>query len=214
MEKEKFKCPGCGHEMAMELHEFIDVTTDPVYKEKLLNGEFFKVKCPACGDETLAEYPVMYMDPDKKLTIYMAPGHEEDLLEQLNSLDIPDADVDPEAVFRLVDTCEELIEKILLADKGRDDRVIELYKAVLAENAKREWPQITADRLFYFFDEEDEFFIAFGMESGQGEELTIDIEDTIYNDLAEGYMEPLYVEPNKYAKVDSAWIAERIEVEA
>lgn len=214
MDKEKFKCPGCGHTMTMDLHEFIDVSTDPEYKEKLLGGEFFKVKCPACGDETLAEYPVMYIDPTKKLTVYLAPGHEDDLLAQLNSLDIPEADKDPEAIFRLVDTSEELIEKILIADRGRDDRVIELYKAVLAENAKRDWPQITAERLFYFFNEDEEFFIAFGMESGRGEELTIDIEEKIYCDLAEGYLEPLYIEANRYAQVNGDWIAERIEVEA
>lgn len=99
MEKEKFKCPNCEHEITMNLNEFVDVSTDPEFKEKIMNGEFFLIKCPECGDETLVEYPVMYMDPDKKLTIYMAPEHEADLLEQLNSLEVPEGDLDEEADF-------------------------------------------------------------------------------------------------------------------
>ena len=75
MEKEKFKCPNCEHEITMNLNEFVDVSTDPEFKEKIMNGEFFLIKCPECGDETLVEYPVMYMDPDKKMTNYMEPEH-------------------------------------------------------------------------------------------------------------------------------------------
>jgi hypothetical protein len=79
----------------------------------------------------MVEYPVMYMDPSRKLNIYMAPDHEEDLLDQLNSLDIPDADVDEESVYRLTSCGVQLMEKILIAESGRDDRIIELYKFIV-----------------------------------------------------------------------------------
>lgn len=214
MEKEKFNCPGCGAEINMDLHEFVDVTEDASYKEKILNGDFFLAECPACGGMTLAEYPVMYMDPSKKLTVYMAPGAEDELLDQMNSLEIPEADIDQEAVFRLVENSDELVEKILIADGGRDDRVIELYKAVLAENFRESMPGITADNMLYYTGEDGEFFFVFGMGNEEGEELTVDIDEEIYQDLAAGYMEALVVEPNKYARVNADWLSARIEVEA
>ena len=52
----------------------------------------------------------------------------EELLQQLNSLDIPDAEVGEEAVFRVVRSADQLLEKILIADGGRDDRLIELLQ--------------------------------------------------------------------------------------
>ena len=54
-----------------------------------------------CGAGFILEYPVMYMDPDRKLNIYMVPDHEDDILEQLNSLELPENATDPDACFRL-----------------------------------------------------------------------------------------------------------------
>lgn len=213
MERETFKCQGCGHEIVVNLNEFVDVTTDPEYKEQIMSGEFFLVKCPECGDETLAEYPVMYMDPSKKLTIYMAPGHDESLLEQLNSLDIPDAEVDDEAVFRVVGSSAELLEKILMADGNRDDRVLELYKAIIVENIKEEWPQIQIGDLLYFIDGDEEYFIVWDYDNAVGEQLTVNIDEELYAQLANDYLPGLAVPAGKYAEVNEQWLAERITVE-
>ena len=188
MEKEKFKCPNCEHEITMNLNEFVDVSTDPEFKEKIMNGEFFLIKCPECGDETLVEYQVMYMDPDKKLTIYMAPEHEADLLEQLNSLEVPEGDLDEEAIFRVVGNSAELLEKILLADGGRDDRVMELYKAIIVENMKEEWPDVKIRDLLYFFDNGEEYFIIWDYDNAAGEQLTVNVDDELYTQLKDDYL--------------------------
>lgn len=213
MERETIKCPGCGREMVMELHEFVDVTIDPDYKEKIMNGDFFLVKCPDCGDETLAEYPVMYMDPSKKLTIYMVPGHDESLLEQLNSLDIPDVETDDEAVFRVVADSAQLLEKILMADGGRDDRVLELYKAIIVENIREDWPTVTVSDLLYFLDGDEEYFIVWDHQNLAGEQMTVNLDDELYDQLKEAYLPALSVPAGKYAEVNEAWLAERVDVE-
>lgn len=213
MERAKFKCPKCGCEITANLKEFVDVVEEPEYKEQIMNGRFFLVKCPNCGDETLAEYPVMYMDPSKKLTVYMVPDHREELLEQLNSLDIPDNEIDEEAVFRVVGSSAELLEKILLADGGRDDRLIELYKAVIVENIREEWPKIQPKDLLYFYSGEEEYFIVWGFENENGDQMTVNLDRELYDILKRDYMEDLDVPAGKYAEVDARWLQARIKIE-
>ena len=213
MEKEKFKCPGCGAEMTMDIHEFVDVKEDPTYKEAIMSGAFFLAECPACGEATLAEYPMMYMDPDRKLTVYMAPGHDDTLLDQLNSLELPESAVDTEAVFRVVRDGGELLEKILIADGGRDDRVIELYKALVYENIKEEWPDVRREDLLYYLDGEEDYFIIWDYTNAMGEQLTVNLDEALYQELVQDYLVALEVPAGKYAEVNADWLAERIDVE-
>ncbi len=213
MEKEKFKCPGCGTEITMDVHEFVDVKEDPAYKDAIMSGAFFLAQCPACGASTLAEYPMMYMDPDRKLTVYMAPGHDDSLLSQLNSLELPASAVDPEAVFRVVQDGGELLEKILIADGGRDDRVIELYKALVYENIKEEWPDVRREDLLYYLDGEEDYFIIWDYTNAMGEQLTVNLDEALYQELVQDYLAALEVPAGKYVEVNATWLASRIDVE-
>ena len=79
----EIECPSCGCEFEVPMREFVDAQEDPTVKKKIIEGEFFLNACPDCGDQMLVEYPVMYTDPEKKLNVYLAPGHEEDLLDQM-----------------------------------------------------------------------------------------------------------------------------------
>lgn len=197
----------------MGIHEFVDVEADPELKEQIMTGELFLVKCPDCGEETLAEYPVMYMDPAKKLNIYMAPGHDEDLLMQLNSLDMPEAEVDNDAVFRVVESGEELLEKILIFDRGRDDRILELYKAIIVENIKDEWPDVHHKDILYFTDEDEDYFIIWNYANLAGEQLTVNLDEEMYAQLRDNYLPALEIPAGEYAEVNEKWLAERIDVE-
>ncbi|MBQ1471443.1 MAG: hypothetical protein IIZ34_03690 [Eubacterium sp.] len=98
----EIECPSCGCEFEVPMREFVDAQEDPTVKKKIIEGEFFLNACPDCGDQMLVEYPVMYTDPEKKLNVYLAPGHEEDLLDQMNSLDIPPVDDTADVVYRVV----------------------------------------------------------------------------------------------------------------
>lgn len=213
MEREKIDCQGCGHELMLDIQEFIDVTTDPEYKEKIKTGELFLVQCPECGAQTMAEYPLMYMDPSKKLNIYFSPDHEDDLLEQLNSLELPESELDDEAVFRLVSDGAALLEKILIFDGGRDDRIVELYKALVYENLKADWPKIYREDLLYFREKDEEFFIVWDYTNAAGEQLTVMFDEELYGQLKEDYLAALAIPAGKYAEVDAAWLSERVDVE-
>jgi len=213
MEKEKFKCQGCGAQITRQFKEFVDVTVEPQCKGQILNGQFFLTKCPRCGEATLTEYPVMYTDPSRKLTVYLAPEHDDALLAQLNSLELPEEEADPEAVFRVVNSSSDLLEKILIFDGGRDDRLIELYKALIYENLKEEFPKIKREDLLYFRNESGDFFIVWDYINAKGEQLTVNLDDTLYGQLRDQYLQFLEVPAGKYAEVDRAWLDQRVDVE-
>jgi hypothetical protein len=214
MDREMLNCPNCDTEIGFKPIEFVDVSTDPDYKEKIMNGQFFLVKCPECGAEIMVEYPIMYMDPEKKLNIYMAPDHDGDLLDQLNSLDVPECDIDAEAIFRLVNGPTELLEKILLADGNRDDRIMELYKALIVESIREDFPQVQPQDLLYYVDGNEEYFIVWDYENEDGEQLTIEVDEELYQQLVEDHMPALMIPANKYAEVDAVWLMDRVEVES
>ena len=214
MDREMLNCPNCDTEIGFKPIEFVDVSTDPDYKEKIMNGQFFMVKCPECGAEIMVEYPIMYMDPDKKLNIYMAPDHEGDLLDQLNSLEVPECDIDAEAIYRLVNSPTELLEKILLADGNRDDRIMEFYKALIEESIREDFPQVQPQDLLYYVDGQEEYFIVWDYENEDGEQLTIEVDEELYQQLVEDHMPALMIPANKYAEVDAVWLMDRVEVES
>ena len=213
MDREMLNCPNCDTEIGFKPIEFVDVSTDPDYKEKIMNGQFFMVKCPECGAEIMVEYPIMYMDPEKKLNIYMAPDHDGELLNQLNSLDVPECDVDEEAIYRLVNGPTELLEKILLADGNRDDRIMELYKALVVESIREDFPQVQTQDMLYYVDGSEEYFIVWDFENEDGEQLTIEVDEELYQQLKEDHLEALSIPANKYAEVDAVWLLDRVDVE-
>ena len=112
------ECPNCGQTISVPTDEFVDVSETPEAKRAIIEGEFFLNECPECGDQVLVEYPMMYMDPEKKLNIYLGPDHDDDLLDQMNELELPPEAIDREAIFRLVSDGLYLVEKILIAEKN------------------------------------------------------------------------------------------------
>lgn len=204
-------CPGCEENIKVPMNEFVDVVENPEYKKQIIEGDFFLNQCGNCGDSVLVEYPLMYMDSEKKLNIYMAPAHEDDLLEQLNSLDVPGADLDTESQFRLTSNGVSLMEKILIAERGLDDRILELYKFIIWEDVKEQWSDLEPGDLLFMFDEEEDYFVIWNSDNGNDEKLTIPIDQELYSELRDNYLEALSIPPSKYAEVNQEWISERFE---
>ena len=205
------ECPNCGETIKVNLNEFVDVVEDPEYKAQIVAGDFFLNECPNCGDAVMVEYPVMYMDPSRKLNVYMAPEHENDMLDQLNSLNVPEADQDHEAIYRLTSCGAQLMEKILIAECGRDDRIVELYKFIVWDSILDEWPELEEGDLLFMFEDDEEYLVVWPSENDNGEKLTMPFDENLYDELLDNYIEIMGIPANKYAEVDQKWIGDRFE---
>lgn len=89
---------------------------------------------------------------------------------------------------------------------------MELYKAIIVENMKEEWPDVKIRDLLYFFDNGEEYFIIWDYDNAAGEQLTVNVDDELYTQLKDDYLAALAIPANKYAEVNDKWLAERIDV--
>lgn len=71
------KCP-CGEEFSTRLWSAVNVQTDPLLKERIMDAQLNVVKCPECGQFIYAERFVLYHDPEAELLGFIYPKDYED----------------------------------------------------------------------------------------------------------------------------------------
>ena len=150
---EKLTCPACHHVQDFTIWDFVDVTERPELKTKLLSSTLMRMACGKCGVETDIVYPLMYHDTEYRLLFGLIPGGAD-----AGHLDPRLAEVDPDVAsthqLRLVGSPNELKEKVVLADAGLDDRVVELFKLLLRRDDENQI-QEGDGLLFAGLDQED-----------------------------------------------------------
>lgn len=143
-EKIKYTCPACKKEVEVEAFSNINVTLNPELKEKLFSGELFVHECPYCQAKSQVMYSFIYHDMVNKILISFGDEaeHVEELIQNLQS-ELSEEDFDlkqfmQEYRVRSVKNINDLFEKIYLFEAELDDRVIELCKLLILDNAKEE----------------------------------------------------------------------------
>lgn len=121
-------CSRCGEKSSIRTYGSINVSTNPEFKEKVLDGSMFVWECPHCGTLNLIRNQVLYHDPAEKLMVWVTGGSIE-LEEKISSAY---AKVEEMAGYtaRFVNDAGSLIEKVKIFDAGLDDIVIEMCKYV------------------------------------------------------------------------------------
>jgi hypothetical protein len=131
-------CPKCRHDWSVELHESVNVKTDPGLRDELFSNRLNAVTCPGCSFEFRVDKPLLYSDPDRRLLIYWFPAPaarraegEEQFADWLREagLIMPDGIRAPEV--HLVFSRIELVERIFLREAGLDERIIEYVKYLI-----------------------------------------------------------------------------------
>jgi hypothetical protein len=141
--------------MDVELHESVNVKTDPGLKDELMRNRLNAVTCPQCQLSFRVDKALLYTDPDRRLLIYWLPvagdqiedGEEQfsDWIRDMGQV-LPDGLRAPDV--HLVFTRTELIERIFLKEAGLDERIIEYIKYLIyAKNAGKMNP---ADKVLLF----------------------------------------------------------------
>ena len=132
---EKVTCPSCHHEGDFELWDSINTALDPEMKEKVLNKSIFLYTCPSCGETFRLNYPTLYHQMEDLIMIYLVLESEVEktceIFCEKNAL----ADFHTEKYLnRIVTSANEPVEKIHIFDAGKDDRIIELVKLLVANS--------------------------------------------------------------------------------
>jgi hypothetical protein len=122
-------CPTCQNKQSFTVWQSVNATLDPELKRRLLDRSLITFKCATCGHTAHVEQGLMYQDMDRKLVILRGHGAPEDTLAE--AIGPTAAAIEPEYTYRLVGSLNALIEKILIADAGFDDRIVEVVKCLL-----------------------------------------------------------------------------------
>lgn len=158
----RINCPKCSHEQSVELHESVNVKTNPELKEALLKNQLNQVACGKCQFSFRVDKQLVYNDPERRVLIYWFPSSdtpdadsEEKFIEAVAEITraLPEGAEAPSV--HLVFNRTELIERIFLKEAGLDERIIEYIKYTMyTRNAKRLDPNTKA-LLFNAHDSND-----------------------------------------------------------
>jgi hypothetical protein len=129
---EELVCSECGLKQLFTVYDSVNVSLNPDYKERLINGELTIFTCDACGYQVKMVYPLLYHDMENKLMVYLDPDGQLDPNGLGNKQFLFDM-LDESYQYRIVPTREEMVEKILIFDDNLDDRPLELLKCYIRE---------------------------------------------------------------------------------
>lgn len=135
-----YPCPECGESINICVRDTVNTRRHPEMKAAVRNLEAFKNSCPHCGFELYSIGNLLYHDFDSKILIQMCVT-DEYYYRCLSSFEPKEGkEMNPFSrmfgiyTIRMVMGINEFLEKLLIFDDGRDDRVIELIKAKLLQD--------------------------------------------------------------------------------
>ncbi len=204
--REDILCPGCGAESSFTVYDSVD-GSNRVLKEKVLDGSLFTFTCPRCGRKEQISYFMLYYDIGKKLMLSFLGGSEAagsgpaavffaKHSEQLGQLDY---------IKRIVNDQNALREKVMIFERGWDDRIVELIKVTYQKKIAEDHPELQLDAIFYAQGKNKEDLLLFY--SGGKVAAAVDLkQNDLYKKAAELYgpeLPPLTAD--KMQAIDGVW---------
>lgn len=163
---EKITCPKCGKESDFMVWSSINTVLDPEMYEKVRNGEAFAFHCPECGHAAGVDYGCLYHQMDDEMMIYYVPNP--DGVEEAYNMFRGDSKVSElmgkmqeNYLYRIVQSKNELKEKLYIFDAGLDDRAIEIIKVFYAQKMQEDNPEVSVDEIRFDAGENDEIVLVF-----------------------------------------------------
>lgn len=127
-------CPNCDHHYSVNLANTVNVTRFPDLKRQVLARELHNGRCGTCGYVAPVEKPFLYVDMDNGLNVSVYPRKERHFHvkasaeTELLSAGIKSLKTLQPRTQRVAFGLEELREKVVAADAGLDDRLVETLK--------------------------------------------------------------------------------------
>ena len=128
-------CPKCSSLGKAEIFTNINVTNDPDFRDKVLEGELFAWTCPSCGCQARLNYPILYNDMKNRFMVYLIPKADrfqlvdKELEQQYSNL--------RNISKRVVPDFNAFKEKIFIFESHLDDMAVELAKVAISQTVSK-----------------------------------------------------------------------------
>ena len=147
IEKTTFTCPKCRKESAFTIWHSVNTTLNPEMKERIIDGSAFVHVCPSCGYKTRTLWNMLYHDMANQIMIQLYPK-ENNLRLGDNGIKMLEM-MKGRYLVRMVESAEELQEKIHIFDESLDDRIVELSKLITFIKMGEEHPDIKVEKIIF-----------------------------------------------------------------
>jgi len=199
------KCPDCGTENTVIIHNSINVTVDPEKKPMVLNRSLFKFRCKKCGREADLSYCPLYHDMNEKYMIGVVQDKESAYKEKVPDIGIemgPKFSMLADGYrFRIVCGITGLIEKIKIFDSKLDDYAVEMVKLLV-------YPQLKNPKKILFCDTNEKKITFLVMYEDSKKDKGISVERKFYDMATE------ILADKKIAKKETQYVDMEIIVQA
>ncbi len=209
-------CSKCGQQHKVIVYSSINTAENPELKAKVMDGSLFLWECPHCGQMNLARYETLYHDPVKKVMFWLMPKGE------ISETQMKAITLHTKAMggytLRRVNDMGSLMEKVLVAEAGLDDAVLEMCKYVtklemVQKNIGAEQKEEFMASAFHFYrceGEGDERLITFSY-ALEGQMFGMNIGFNVYQDCA-GILErnPQMKPADGFERIDADWLSSKL----
>ena len=200
-------CSKCGQQHKITVYRSINISENPELKAKVKDGSLFLWECPHCGQVNLAKYETLYHDPEAKVMFWLIPAGE-----------ISESQMKAITMHTKAMGGYTLMEKVLIAEAGLDDVVLEMCKYVtklemVQKSVGAEQKEEFMASVFHFYRSEgegDERVLTF-MYGLDGQMLGVNIGWNVYQDCA-GILErnPQIKPADGFEKIDADWLGSKL----
>lgn len=214
---EILECPYCGEKKEITTYSSIDLAMESELKKLVMNEELFALKCEKCKKKSLIAFPCLFSDSEKRYLTWLIGGYSKEEKEALDK-DLRESEMsNAEKEFtdsytkRIVGTINELKEKIIIADDGLDDRVVEVLKILCVNEVIDQLIGVSLREVRYNSTSAGKKFLVLIFEEKQPSmiEVTNEMYKTVMN------MFSADIEKNTpregFAEIDAYWAKDVIE---
>lgn len=162
-------CPDCGEVFPYKFWEAIEVSSNPNLYSEIIKGNVWEGHCNKCEHTFRLDHDFLFYDLEKKIAIQYCSKAEDvvkvnqHLSSEMTNRFIPNMN-EQGYVFRVVPTPTAMIDRIMVLDRGLDDRIVEIMKwgeiGVYFQNNPESMKR--GDRIMKFFmrrNKEDMFLV-------------------------------------------------------
>ena len=191
--EELVKCSQCGHEDGFVIWQSLNATLNPEAKADMMESCLFEHKCPKCGHVDSYTYDLLYHDMESMFMIQLCEAEDRvaDYIAMFDDFSKKTDDLikmDDDYKLRLVDSRNNLREKVYIFDQGLDDRIIELMKLFIRFDISQENPEHEVDEIFLEISDDVPTRFAICLTDGQWGSVPFNQE--VYDRIKEEMIDP------------------------
>lgn len=182
------KCPVCGQNSIVPIWSSINAQFDVSQKNQLLEGTLFRHICPRCGEAVKLDYECRYHDMNHRAVVHYVRTERsarsifkaaKDFRLDPSEADATAARQEPHYRERVVKSQNALREKAIIFDRGLDDRIVEVMKAIVIQQRYPSDYDLTDCDILYAVDQNGDQRLEFYTDNP----FAIYVDDGLYPEL-------------------------------